>query len=441
MDSLLNIGTLFAFLNPMKNWREILKARNLFQNYFWVFTIGTITQILTGKGYVISLLFPCVIYYLAVKTNGGSKQINVFDLLWWIFLLLNVQTWVFNSYPYKMQLIGRFFMVQGAYMVAYWVGRKSNVNNLDKIFSKAVIPLIVTCLFGLYLYLFRPSWYMSMLYAQYMDAGQQAFQEFSRLRSIFASPYVLAYFSSMTMSWMWFKLFNLKRITYMVYVFIGLLFCTSILCMMRVPWVCAMLSLGIAIVHLFFYGKNKFVLRRILPFILILFIIISYALVQMDSEDYLFLMDKIGTVSSNQSDLISDRVNLYKINQTWFGEGAGRHAFYADEYPPNYQLPDGEYQKMQAEIGNIGMFSLCLLFGFGLLKAIKHFKYLYFELCIIIMCLITMMGASSLMVVNEHPFIFWLALGQVSGFHQKNKYKNDKSKIICNVSSSISLYS
>ena len=97
----------------------------------------------------------------------------------------------------------------------------------------------------------------------------------------------------------------------------------------------------------------------------------------MNSEDLAYLMDKIGTISSKQGDLLSERINLYDIKPTLLGDGAGRHAFYADEYPPNYQLPDGEYQKMQMEIGYVGMSCVCLMFGLGILKAIRHFKHLY----------------------------------------------------------------
>ncbi len=419
MLDLNSVFTVKYFLNSFKFYKNLSKCFNatfLFQNYFWLFTIGTVVLILTQKGYIISILFPLVIYYLAFIRKSKKIKYDAIDILWWIYLLINVQTWLFNDYAYKPQLIGRFFMAQGAYMVAYWIGRKSEYDNLKKITEKSIVPLTITCLLGIYFYLFQPAWYMNMLYRQFLDAGQQAFQEFARLRSIFASPYVLAYFCSFTMSWVWFELFGQKQISYKVYMFIGLLFCTSMLAMMRAPWGCAMLSLCIAILYTTIYGKNKKSLKRIIPFALVLVLAVSYAFAKMNSEDLAYLMDKIGTISSKQGDLLSERINLYDIRPTLLGDGAGRHAFYVDEYPPNYQLPDGEYQKMQMEIGYVGMSCVCLMFGLGILKAIRHFKHLYFELCILLTCIITMMGASSLMVVNEHPFIFWLALGQVSKF-------------------------
>lgn len=420
LNSIFTIKYFLKFLSPNKKWSELFKPDALFQNYFWLFTIGTLLLILTGKGYVISIFFPLLIYYLAFFAKEKPIKYNVLDVLWCVFFIINIQTWIFNDFSYKPQLIGRFFMAQGAYMMAYWVGRKSKNNNLDKIIEKAVVPLTITCLLGLYFYIFQPAWYMAMLYRQFEDAGQQAFQEFARLRSIFASPYVLAYFCAFMMSWVWFKLFEIRRVTYKIYIFIGLLFCTSMLCMMRAPWGCAMLSFVIAVIYTLLYGKNKMTIRRIVPFIFILVILVSYALSKMDADDLSYLMDKVGTISSHQGDLLSERLNLYQIKPTLFGDGAGRHAFYADEYPPNYQLPDGEYQKMQMEIGYVGMSCLCILYGLGFLKALRYFKFLYLELCVIVMCLVTMMGASSLMVVNEHPFIFWLALGQVSKFNVKN---------------------
>lgn len=432
------ISCMVAWFNSNKEWRQLCKLRYLFQNYFGLLTIGTIVLLLTGMGYIISILFPCVIYYLALTTRKKESP-NFLDLLWWIFFFMNIQSWLLNSYPFKVQLIGRFIMAQGAYMIAYWIGRYSTNNNLERIFSNAIVPLVLTSLFGIYCYLFRPSWYMSMLYAQYLDVGQQSFQEFARLRSIFPSPYTLAYFCSMMMAWLWFKLFCEKKATLHLYMLICILLVTLILCMMRAPWACTCFSFCLSLFYAMKYAPKSNLFKRLLPLGILGILITSYVSIKIDTEDLLFLTEKFSTVSSNQKELVSQRASLYDIKQSWLGEGAGRHASYADEYPPNYQLPDGEYQKLQVEVGNIGMFCLCILFGLGGLKAIRHLKYLYLELCIVLMCMITMLGASSLTMPNEHPFIFWLALGQISRFNIKKN--NGKSKNLCNVPSSVSLYS
>lgn len=65
LNSIFTIKYFLKFLSPNKKWSELFKPDALFQNYFWLFTIGTLLLILTGKGYVISIFFPLLIYYLA----------------------------------------------------------------------------------------------------------------------------------------------------------------------------------------------------------------------------------------------------------------------------------------------------------------------------------------------------------------------------------------
>ena len=52
------IKDFFSFLSLKKKWHLFFSASYYFQNYFWLFTIGTAIQIVTGKGYLISIFFP-----------------------------------------------------------------------------------------------------------------------------------------------------------------------------------------------------------------------------------------------------------------------------------------------------------------------------------------------------------------------------------------------
>ena len=193
--------------------------------------------------------------------------------------------------------------------------------------------------------------------------------------------------------------------------------------MMRAPIACWMLSLGLAIFYNMKFFKGKRFLKKISPFVLIASLMLPLAISKMDTDDFSFFTDKIKSVSSStqSANLLKERLMLYNIKESLWGEGAGRHAFYADDYPPNYQLPDNEYQKVIVEVGFFGLITLCSLWVLALLKGMFYFKHLYYETCLVITCIFTMSGASSLTIVNEHPFIFWLALGQISRFEIAKK--------------------
>lgn len=411
-------------MNKISNY---LSASSIFRNYFLWFTIGTIVNILIHKGYIISILVPLVIYYLALKKQKKRIYYNWLDVLWIIYFCDNIISWVDNSYAYKAQLVFRFFMGQGAYMFAYWIGRKSNENYLKEIIKKAYIPLLLTALFGIYTYIFKPGWYMSLLYVQFEDSysGTQDFREFSRLRSIFSSPYVLAYFIPMVLSYYWFKFLgghfnNNKDFRRSIFLIIVILI-TAMLCMMRAPFACIALSLVLAFIYNIRYGKMSKLIYKMLVIIILGGSGLAFALTKMSADDYEYLSDKFTSVSKGGDRLLVERATLYKIDETLLGDGAGRHAPYVDNYPPNFQLPDGEYQKELAELGYVGLVLLCLLFYCGFIKGIINFRNTYLELCIISMCLICMFGASCLTVVNEHPLMFWLALGQISNSKIRSK--------------------
>lgn len=393
----------------------------IFENYFLIYTIGTILVILTGKGYVISILIPLAIYYLAWNHGKMDAKFGLIDFFWILFFLLNVGSWFANDYPYKTQLIGRYFMAQGAYMMAYWIGRNAKKNYLRIVITKSYFPVLVTSLIGIYTYLFRPAWYMKMMLMKFEEVGHQSFQEFARLRSIFPTQYVLSYFCTFVLAFYWFYFLRKQNVGKKEYAFVLVLCATILFCMMRGPIVCVLLALFVAIAYnkRFFWSRS--ILKRMLPFCLVLLVGGGGVMGKMNADDYAYIIEKVTSVTHHGSELVQKRANLYTIKESLFGEGAGRHAFYADEYPPNYQLPDNEYQKTVAEVGYVGLVFLCAMFIFGLLKSFMNFKYLYYEMCIIAMCLICMVGASCLTIVNEHPFVFWLALGQVSGFNKKKE--------------------
>ena len=115
------------------------------------------------------------------------------------------------------------------------------------------------------------------------------------------------------------------------------------------------------------------------------------------------------------------------------GDGVGRHNMYADKYNPMTSMRDGEYVKMLQEQGYVGFSIFILLIALSLLKTFYHFKYLAFEFAVIVMLLISMIGANPISTGDKHPLIYWMIIAQIANFSIK-KRKYGKIKIVNNYS-------
>ena len=134
----------------------------------------------------------------------------------------------------------------------------------------------------------------------------------------------------------------------------------------------------------------------------------------------LFLNDKIETAMG--SEFLVDRFNLIEAHESMIGDGAGRHNIWAREFG-SFVMPDGEYQKLLQEVGFVGLTIYIVLFSLAVFKCVINIKYLLFELCVIMFLLISMIGADPLSTVDKHPIIYWMIIGRVSAFSQKESKK------------------
>lgn len=392
-------------------------------NYFWLITVTALLNVGVGVGWLTTLLLPIIIYLMLLK-GKIREPFNFIDALWVLCFIWMVCTWLFNDYPHKGTLIVRCFASQIAYMMTYWIARKSSINYLKVILEKAYIPLILTSIIGIYCFIFYPSWYQNIIdnAIANRDGQMTEFQlaELTRLRSIFDSPYTLSYFAAISLIYEWFCITTESKIVtirYIVYIIILLL--VMVLAMMRAPIACVIFSLLIASL----YGlKNKTTFGSSAT-ILLIFITaagVIYLTLSHYMSDFGHLVNKIESVTNDGDGLLVDRLFLMDVDMTVVGDGVGRHAIYADKYPPNYSLRDGEYMKTIAEQGFIGLTLLLLLFFSGMIKGMLYFKKLGFEFCLICMLLFCMIGANPLSTSDKHCILFWLALGQISTYKNKN---------------------
>lgn len=427
-----DIKDFFSFLSP-SNVKKWFGVENLFVNYFWFYTIFSISFLFLDNETLYNVGFPIILILLLYK-KSRKISVNIIDLLWMLELLWIFITWVLNDYPHKFHLMLIGISREIAFMLAYWIARFSKMDYLKTIISNARKPLVIGCLFGLYCLLYPPEWYIKRveeaLYFFYNGhASSSAILEQFRLRSFYRSSYAISYMCTMSIVYELFNynknhFFKRKSKTKYVYLYVILLIITSALCMMRAPILCWMI--GVFVFGLYYYATTHFsgivknrnnrkvtdFLTFLIPAILLCFYFYSY----MDSDSIGFLLGKFNAVIENKEDFIEDRFFLQAQSFTLFGEGFAKYNI-ATFYKFGLTcIADGEYVKIIAEQGFVGLAILLTMFIIGLLKAAFNFKHLYYELFIIIMLLICMIGADPLSIPDKHCFIYWLALGQISRY-------------------------
>ena len=390
----------------------------VFVNYFWLISITAILHVITGVGWLTTLLFPIVIFICLVRSREPIS-LNHIDILWICSFVWMMATWTYNSYDHKPILIFRCFISQIAYMLTYWISRRNSDDYIGSIIKNSYYPLIFVSIIGLYCFALRPSWYVNMvsmtMEATNTELSSMNLLEAFRLRSVFDSPYELAYFGAITIVFEIFLLIKSSEINVRNHVSLLLLLSVVVLCtMMRAPISCTIIGFFLSIIWGYIYLTDSKILETFLS-VLVISILVILVIQQVAGDSFSYLTYKFDSVSS-ESSLLSDRLFLQEADYSWFGDGVGRHSIDASKFEGGAPMLDGEYMKMIQEQGFIGLFIFFLLVVFSLIKAIRHYKYLYFEFWLILMLLICMVGANALSTGDKHPFIFWLAFGQISRF-------------------------
>lgn len=394
----------------------------IYNRYFLFLSLNAVIYLLYPSIAIFEYIIFPIVCYLLYFYYGRCVKPNMFDLLVWIILCWMVLTWGLNFYSNQLILIARCIFSQIAFMMFYFVGRNLNIDKLYFFFEKSLFPLAICCLVGIYCFLRPPQWYVSQLLIDNSEQiNQYNYMEFFRLKSIFPSPYHIAYMCSFSSMYLLFKIYKEKRITKLYLLCLIIYPITMLYAMMRAPILLFLFSFFIAIYYYVMYYKRGIILTYsigiLFTVILIFILLVSF----IDATHVEYLISKFNSVTENSDTLVDNRINI-GFTYNLIGDGAGRHAIYADKYNPSTSIKDSEYVKLLVEQGYIGLFLLGGLFVLSLVKCVKYFKYLPFELCIIIFFLITMIGANPLSTADKHCFIIWLIIGRISSFKPDRIY-------------------
>ena len=296
---------------------------------------------------------------------GFMKKNNILDLLMICIFISIVISWIINDFPYKGILVFRFIITQGAFMTAYYIGKNLLVEESYRVFYNALLPSFVCAILGLILYVYQPGWYMAQV-------KNPLSLEALRLRSIFPSPYTCTYLSFFLISYLLagnFKLIPNLRIDLSNKIIVVLYFIFIVLLlfgMMRAPIVGVLISVGLAVFHSLLINHQVKPLLTAIIFSF-LFCAVGWLILDkcMDVESRDFLIKKFVVATDKDSDFLESRAQLFVAEETLFGDGAGRHAIYSDDYQ-EFVIADTCYQRLKQEVGAVGLIFHLLLFLFHL---------------------------------------------------------------------------
>ncbi len=380
-----------------------------------------------NKGYIESIIFPIIIYITAFYNKKTLPISNSIDILFIVLLMWIMCTWLFNSYEFKWILILRCFFGQIAYMAAYYIGRTYPKCIIENLFNKTLFPLAICCIIGIYWYFLPPNWYLNNTYKAAEAVGGLTdlglVLELSRLRSIFNSPYNIAYMCALCVTFLFYKVYKCKEKSKKNGILLFIYLTAMLFCMMRAPIACVLLFFIIFQIFSFKYEGKLAKLIKLILLIVFITLILSSILRELDPTILEFIESKFQSVTEDPDELINNRLDLYSAanySYNLIGDGTGRHAFYVNDITPQKAIMDGEYTKIMVEQGYIGFSLYIIFFTVLIIKCLSYFKHLVFELCIVIFYVITMIGANPLSTPDKYCFIFWLIAGYISSFNPKN---------------------
>lgn len=399
----------------------------LFENFFSITTISALLGLMFGfKQYLISAVLPFA-YIVCALISIKKIRINIFDVFVVAILIDDVISWLLNSYPYRNILVFRHILGPVAYMMVYFIGRTLPTEHVYSVLEKSMLPALLVSIVGVYCFFFPPSWYYRT-----MSDGLYAGLEALRLHSIFSSPYQLAYMLAFLLSYILFRIFQYgnswKKYRWYVVIFV----ITMTFCMMRAPMVCVLIALAMSLFYTgLVCGKVKAMLWGMLGILLVsasLLAVLKYT----NAEYIEFLIDKFDFLTGEDDDFVKMRYELMEAKVSFFGDGAGRHNIWADDYVMETSLRDGEYQKLLQEVGLFGRFLYVSFFVLALLKCMINYRYMLFEFSVISFLLVSMIGACSLSTVDKSPMLFWLVIGQVASFKKSSSIREKLKKNLSN---------
>ena len=305
----------------------------------------------------------------------------------------------------------------------------------DIFFWSSFISLVI----GYYIYFVKPSWYLSFytkamnstwFHSQYIDSND--ILESYRFSSFAADSYFTEYIGMFVFSLGLVKMFRSSTNKLLLMFFNLIILGAVLLSLQRAAIASCCLMIGAYFLYYLFNrkGKNKGNFRYIL-FTFFIFGFIAVALGTSEVvEKVLFRFTQMGAsdafeVEGSRTEQIQTTLASWENYVTGNGLGTASSRARSMGYPG---ISDGNYIKLLVEEGVVGFSIFMILMVSTLIRALKNFKYLSMECCILGALMFTMLGSGSLMF-TYYIIPYWYAIGKVWNPDYLNHLKSNNISI------------
>ncbi len=411
------------------------------QLFYWFFPVYYILLLGQARGVIplsgyIMIPFLAVLFLAGVINMPLNYKKNKLVLLFILFGLFTITSYLFIERPISLFFNDCIYFLIPVLIVFLGMD-KSQVSNkfYDFLFWSYFISIVI----GYYIYFVRPSWYQSF-YAEvanntwfrteYIDFNDVA--ESFRFSSFTPDSYFTEYIGMFTFSLGLVKMFKSTK-NKLLYLFLNLIILGAVLLsLQRSAIVCCILMIAAYFGYFLINrkGSNKGNIKYIIYALLILGII-AVALGTSDIvQKVLLRFTQMGAsdafeVEGSRTEQITTTLASWENFITGNGLGSAGSKARSLGYPG---ISDGNYIKLLVEEGVIGFGIFIVLMITTFLKALKNFKYLSMECCVVGALIFTMLGSDSLMF-TYYIVPYWYAIGKVWNPDYLNSLKSNNLSI------------
>ena len=384
-------------------------CKYLVQHYYYLFVLFSLLIMLKFKDLTSLLILLTISSSILSIVKLKFQPIDLFVL---IFILYNLISGFFSEYPYEIYYAG--IRNQVIPIMFYFIGRGQLIDN-KRFIENIKIPIIISIVFGLYVYFFPPNFYIDFKSQNLTaDMNSKMYYEMTRLSSFWGHSYTIG-FASLFLSIILLKEIIIDNIgSKKTYLILSLAILTLFFAQQRVS-----IAFFILVICFFTYYAFKInspqrytIIYIIIIIIIITILITTIMLYYLDSG---FIDYVLNRTIDNDGNLIGDRIKMFDkyIKQiSLFGKGLGLYGHKA----LSYNLPsitDCDYIRLPNELGYVGLTCFLGICTSAILKTKKILNYTIFEFLVIIFYLIAMIGAAPLYMWLQQPFLLWFSIGSI----------------------------
>jgi hypothetical protein len=382
--------------------------------------------------------FLAVLFFSSLSCISLNYRKNKLILVFIVYNLFTVTSYLFINRPVSLFFNDCIYFLIPALITFTGLSRKQVDNKFyDLLFWSSLITLTI----GYYIFFARPAWYQSFynqvanstwFSSEYIDFNDVV--ESIRFSSFTPDSYYTEYIGMFVFSLGLVKMFKSpdNKLVYMVFNLI--IFGAVLLSMQRSAIICCCLMIGVYLLY-FLQNKNrkgqgKGNLKYILYALLILLVIALALGTSEIVQKVLLRFTQMGAsdafeVEGSRTEQIRTTLASWENFITGNGLGSAGSKARSLGYPG---ISDGNYIKLLVEEGVVGFSIFMILMVSTFIRALKNFKYLSMECCVVGALLFTMLGSDSLMF-TYYIVPYWYAVGKVWNPDYLNELKTNNISI------------